>query len=113
MRGDSETRTPSRGEAFQKMAGDATLVGMIEPAAVAPLGLEDAEEAVSVLCGAFRDYPVIDIDGVRIHFPDGWGLIRASNTQPALVLRFEASSPAALARIRSTVEGELGKVVGI
>jgi phosphomannomutase/phosphoglucomutase len=61
---------------------------------------------------AFRDYPVIDIDGVRINFPDGWGLIRASNTQPALVLRFEASSPDALARIRSTVEGELEKVIG-
>jgi phosphomannomutase/phosphoglucomutase len=62
---------------------------------------------------AFRDYPVIDIDGVRINFPEGWGLIRASNTQPALVLRFEASSPTALARIRSTVEGELEKVIGI
>jgi phosphomannomutase/phosphoglucomutase len=62
---------------------------------------------------AFRDYPVIDIDGVRINFPEGWGLIRASNTQPALVLRFEASSPTALARIRSTVESELEKVIGI
>ncbi|MCA9764674.1 MAG: phosphomannomutase, partial [Gemmatimonadetes bacterium] len=35
-------------------------------------------------------YKVIEIDGARIEFPDGWGLIRASNTQPALVLRFEA-----------------------
>lgn len=38
-------------------------------------------------------YPVITIDGVRITYPDGWGLLRASNTQPVLVLRFEATSP--------------------
>lgn len=40
-------------------------------------------------------YEVIDVDGVRVRLPHGWGLIRASNTQPALVLRFEADSPAA------------------
>ncbi len=38
-------------------------------------------------------YPVVTIDGVRITFPDGWGLLRASNTQPVLVLRFEATTP--------------------
>jgi phosphomannomutase/phosphoglucomutase len=38
-------------------------------------------------------YPVTTIDGVRITYPDGWGLLRASNTQPVLVLRFEATSP--------------------
>lgn len=38
-------------------------------------------------------YPVLTIDGVRITYPDGWGLLRASNTQPVLVLRFEASTP--------------------
>jgi len=37
-------------------------------------------------------YPVLTIDGVRITYPDGWGLLRASNTQPVLVLRFEATS---------------------
>ncbi|MDP4135809.1 MAG: phosphomannomutase, partial [Bacillota bacterium] len=37
-----------------------------------------------------RDYPIIDVDGVRVNFQDGWGLLRASNTQPILVLRFEA-----------------------
>jgi phosphomannomutase/phosphoglucomutase len=41
-------------------------------------------------------YPVNTIDGVRITFPHGWGLLRASNTQPILVLRFEATDPAAL-----------------
>jgi phosphomannomutase/phosphoglucomutase len=40
-------------------------------------------------------YPVTTIDGVRITYPDGWGLLRASNTQPVLVLRFEATSAAA------------------
>lgn len=55
-------------------------------------------------------HEVIDIDGVRIEFPDGWGLIRASNTQPALVLRFEALDDLKLQDIRSIIEGEL-KVV--
>ena len=61
--------------------------------------------------GAFTDYPVIDIDGIRINFPEGWGLIRASNTQPALVLRFEAKDQAALDEIRSKVEAELKRVL--
>jgi phosphomannomutase/phosphoglucomutase len=50
-------------------------------------------------------HEVLDVDGARISFPGGWGLVRASNTQPALVLRFEAESPARLAEIRSEVEG--------
>jgi len=41
---------------------------------------------------------------VRITFPDGWGLVRASNTQPVLVLRFEAGSDSALAAYRAEVE---------
>ena len=60
---------------------------------------------------AFKDYPVIDIDGVRINFPEGWGLIRASNTQPALVLRFEAKDEASLKKIQTTVEAELNRVI--
>ncbi|HWP93901.1 MAG TPA: phosphomannomutase/phosphoglucomutase [Thermodesulfobacteriota bacterium] len=54
-----------------------------------------------------KNYEVIDIDGVRIEFPDGWGLIRASNTQPALVLRFEAETKERLEEIRSLIEGKL------
>lgn len=50
---------------------------------------------------------VITIDGVRVCFDDGWGLIRASNTQPALVLRFEATSAERLQVLRSYLEGEL------
>ncbi len=53
---------------------------------------------------------VIDIDGARVLFDDGWGLVRASNTQPALVLRFEALSPESLEEIRSTVEAALEKI---
>ena len=48
-------------------------------------------------------YRVNTIDGVRMAFPDGWGLIRASNTQPVLVLRFEATSEAALESYRREV----------
>ena len=48
-------------------------------------------------------YPVDTIDGVRITFPHGWGLLRASNTQPILVLRFEATDPAALDAYRGEV----------
>ncbi|WP_428566138.1 MAG: phosphomannomutase/phosphoglucomutase [Solidesulfovibrio sp. DCME] len=53
----------------------------------------------------FRErFDVIDVDGVRLTFPDGWGLLRASNTQPVLVLRFEAETPERLAEIRRIIE---------
>ena len=52
-----------------------------------------------------RNHPVVTIDGARIAFEDGWGLIRASNTQPVIVLRAEADSAAALLRIRNELEG--------
>ena len=59
-----------------------------------------------------KEYKVIDVDGVRIEFPDGWGLIRASNTQPALVLRFEAATKERLQEIRSLIERKLEQVKG-
>ena len=52
-------------------------------------------------------YDTIDIDGVRIEFSDGWGLVRASNTQPVLVLRFEAASEHRLQEIRALIENKL------
>ncbi len=52
-------------------------------------------------------YEVIDVDGARVLFGDGWGLIRASNTQPVLVLRAEAKTPEALARIQQSLEKAL------
>jgi phosphomannomutase/phosphoglucomutase len=57
----------------------------------------------------FRElgYDIVDIDGVRVRFEDGWGLIRASNTQPALVMRFEASNRETLEQNRKLVEHEL------
>jgi phosphomannomutase/phosphoglucomutase len=47
---------------------------------------------------------VVDVDGVRARFGDGWGLVRASNTQPALVMRCEAPTQARLVEIRGYVE---------
>ncbi len=52
---------------------------------------------------------VNDIDGIRIDFGDGWGLVRASNTQPVIVLRFESKTESRLNEIRSIVESALQK----
>jgi phosphomannomutase/phosphoglucomutase len=56
-------------------------------------------------------HDVVTIDGARVKFDDGWGLVRASNTQPMLVLRFEANSAANLERIRSEVEGVVNRLL--
>jgi phosphomannomutase/phosphoglucomutase len=53
------------------------------------------------------NYDVIDVDGVRILFGDGWGLVRASNTQPVIVMRFEARTEARLAEIQKIVTEKL------
>lgn len=52
-------------------------------------------------------HEVITVDGVRVLFGDGWGLIRASNTQPVVVMRFEARTSEQLARIQSEMQGWL------
>lgn len=52
-------------------------------------------------------HEVNDIDGMRVTFPDGWGLVRASNTQPVLVMRFEAESRPRLEEIRKMVEDRI------
>lgn len=57
-----------------------------------------------------KDHEILDVDGVRVIFPDGWGLLRASNTGPVLVLRFEAQSKERLQEIRSFIEGTLQKM---
>ncbi len=68
-------------------------------------------KVVEKLTAVFRkEYDVIDIDGARVVFEDGWGLVRASNTQPALVLRFEALSEKRLGEIRNLVETTLETV---
>lgn len=56
-----------------------------------------------------KQYRVNTIDGVRIAFPHGWGLLRSSNTQPVLVMRFEATSEAALAAYRGEVTAWLAE----
>jgi len=62
-------------------------------------------EVVKRVTEHFRSlYPTIDVDGVRVLFSQGWGLVRASNTQPVLVLRFEATTPELLQKYRTEVE---------
>jgi phosphomannomutase/phosphoglucomutase len=61
---------------------------------------EDKFLVVSELVKRFQEkYEVVDVDGARVLFGDGWGLVRASNTQPVLVLRFEAKTPERLRAI--------------
>ncbi|MBA2621885.1 MAG: phosphomannomutase, partial [Acidobacteria bacterium] len=59
-----------------------------------------------------RTNQVIDVDGARILFENGWGLVRASNTQAVLVLRFEANSETALQDIQKTVETRVQTLIG-
>jgi phosphomannomutase/phosphoglucomutase len=58
-------------------------------------------EAIAVLRAR---HPTEDVDGVRVLFPHGWGLVRASNTQPVLVMRFEATTPELLGEYRREIE---------
>jgi len=58
-----------------------------------------------------KDHSIIDVDGVRVQFGDGWGLVRASNTQPVLVLRFEALDEKRLQEIKELIEGKVQEAV--
>ena len=55
----------------------------------------------------FQDGSKVTIDGLRVDFKDGWGLIRASNTTPKLVLRFEANTPSRLQEIKNMFLNQL------
>ncbi len=69
-------------------------------------------EIVSALVTEFKkSYSVIDVDGARVIFDNGWGLIRASNTQPVLVLRFEATDNQRLEEIRNVFMEKLNKLL--
>jgi len=59
-----------------------------------------------------KNLKVIDIDGARITFQDGWGLVRASNTQPVLVLRYEAETPDRLDEIKELIESTIERIKG-
>lgn len=62
-------------------------------------------DVIKTVTAAFsKTHKVVDVDGVRVLFENGWGLARASNTQPVLVLRFEATTKKLLAQYRETVE---------
>ena len=72
---------------------------------------EEKFAVVAAVLAHFKTkYEVLDVDGARINFPHGWGLVRASNTQPVLVLRFEATSEELLTRYRTEVEGVVENV---
>lgn len=58
-----------------------------------------------------KKYPIVDIDGVRAQFPNGWGLVRASNTQEVLVLRFEADTEKDLQTIRKETEKTVERAI--
>jgi phosphomannomutase/phosphoglucomutase len=61
---------------------------------------------------AIPNQEVIDIDGLRAVYDDGWGLVRASNTQPALVLRFESLTRERLDEIQQEIESTLKTIIG-
>jgi len=69
-------------------------------------------DVVRELTDLYRSkYPIIDTDGVRAIFDGGWALVRSSNTQPILVLRFEAGTREDLDRIQSMVNEDLEKIM--
>jgi len=67
-------------------------------------------EIPEILKKEFASYKVIDIDGARVEFGDGWGLVRASNTQPVVVVRFEARTPERLKEIEETMMAPLRRL---
>ncbi len=65
-------------------------------------------EVVERAVAAFsEDHEVIDVDGARVLFDGGWGLLRASNTQPVIVARYEARTPERLKAIQAEMEAWL------
>lgn len=88
------------------------LAGVPRPASTPEIRVECGEDRkfaiVSRAVEHFSErYEVVDVDGARIKMEDGWALVRASNTQPIIVLRFEASTPERLEQIRAEVAGWL------
>ncbi len=95
----------------------AELLSDLRPAVATPEIRVDCPDALKFAIAEkakekFRraDFDIIDIDGVRVKFPEGWGLIRASNTQPVLVMRVEATDEQRLAEYRGTLEKVLAEV---
>jgi len=90
----------------------AELLADLPPSVTTPeIRVDCADDVKFAVADRVRDHfrrsglEIIDVDGVRVKFARGWGLLRASNTQPVLVMRFEAQSPAELAEYRAIMEG--------
>jgi len=80
------------------------------PELKAPCPDDKKFRVVAEIAGEFKErYETIDIDGVRVLFPGGWGLVRASNTSPYLTLRFEAKTPAELEEMKRIVFAVLAR----
>ena len=58
-----------------------------------------------------KGYELIDVDGVRVQFEDGWALVRASNTGPNLTVRYEASSEARLDEIKNEFDSVINEAI--
>jgi phosphomannomutase/phosphoglucomutase len=91
------------------------LAGLPQTYSTPEIRVETKEETKFQLVEAAKNelaqrFSIIDVDGVRVKFEDGWGLIRASNTQPVLVLRFEARSPERLREIQNLIEEVLHRI---
>jgi phosphomannomutase/phosphoglucomutase len=84
-------------------------VRAVTPETRVPCREEDKEKIVVKVAESFRaeGHEVIDTDGARVVFPDGWGLVRCSNTQPILVLRAESDTEQGLKRIKEKLERTL------
>jgi phosphomannomutase/phosphoglucomutase len=99
------------GESLAQMLSD-----LPETVSTPEIRIECADELKFKLADRARDrfrelgYEIIDVDGVRVKFEDGWGLIRASNTQPVLVTRFESVDPDNLVKNRAIVEDEIDSI---
>src|SRR4030095_7964979 len=89
---------------------DALLADLPHTETTPEIRIECTDEAKFRVADLVRDRmraegrELIEIDGVRVRFPHGWGLLRASNTQPVLVMRFEADTPEHLADYRRLLE---------
>ena len=100
------------GKRISEMLSDVT-VYYSTPESRVPCSEEEKFRVVEELARHFRqEYETIDVDGVRILFEDGWGLVRASNTQAVLVLRFEATTPERLEELQKLVVGKLEEILG-
>ena len=108
--------TPKAGFGIEDRDSNEVFAEFPEDISTPELNVEVTEETKFTIIenlgqkGDFGDGNINTIDGVRVEYSDGWGLCRASNTTPMLVLRFEAESDEALERIKAVFREQLAKV---